>query len=167
MDEIIKKLNNRMIQEVAKVGIPNVPTPGSTSKFDQVLGAAQEKRSQESLMEKMVAEIREPDASSQGVLSAKEIQVDLNTTRPEYSVSKNESLDPSKAATNVLTTLNDDMLRMDAAIEVLSDPGTKLSRRQVLAYQFGFGNISINMELYSKMTQSVTQNVNQILQMNV
>jgi hypothetical protein len=109
-------------------------------------------------------QIRGSETSNEAsVLSADNIKINVNNAEMQTS----SNFDPKKSFFDLFSTLNNDMLSLDASIEVLSDPNTKLSRRQLLAYQAGIGNITITTELFSKLAQSVSQNLNTLLQTNI
>jgi hypothetical protein len=165
VDVIIKALNERIAQQIA------TKTPSSSegmpaSKFDMALNDAINKRDNSSheMVQKLMEQIRGSETSNEAsVLSADNIKINVNNAEMQTS----SNFDPKKSFFDLFSTLNNDMLSLDASIEVLSDPNTKLSRRQLLAYQAGIGNITITTELFSKLAQSVSQNLNTLLQTNI
>lgn len=165
VDVIIKALNERIAQQIAtKTPSSGEGTP--SSKFDMALNDAISKRDNSSheMVQKLMEQIRGSETSNEAsVLSADNIKINVNNAEMQTS----SNFDPKKSFFDLFSTLNNDMLSLDASIEVLSDPNTKLSRRQLLAYQAGIGNITITTELFSKLAQSVSQNLNTLLQTNI
>jgi hypothetical protein len=182
MDKIVAKLNEKLAEQVAKKKPENTLTeqPGGQSKFSQML---QEKISQstpvtdslqnqittaqkgqsEELFAKMNEELKSEEQQELKVVSADDIRINIS----DSELGTQTRLDPKEKFLGIFEDLNSDMLSLDSAIEVLADPGTKLTKRQLLAYQAGIGNMTINTELFSRLAQSVAQNLNTLLNTNV
>lgn len=160
MDPLVKKLNQRIASKVAnQKTTPGVNAPGKLN-FDDVLQA---KRSDNTpSIEKMVSEMHETKGDMQ-VLSAEGIEVSMN----EADMGASTNFNAKDKFFDIFSKMNQDMVSLDSSIEVLSDPNVKLSRRQLLAYQAGIGNMTINTELFSRMAQSVSKNLNTLLQTNI
>ena len=161
-DSIIKALNQRLATQIANVK-PIAPgalgTPGA-SKFDAVLQNKQENL----MMEKLSANILDkPTDDKMQVLSADDIQINIKDG--EFGSTTN--FDGKKALTSLFSNINNDALKMDSIIEVLSSDTTKLSRKQLLAYQASIGTLTINTDRFSKLAQSISQNLNTLLQTNL
>ncbi len=161
-DPIIKALNERLATKIANVK-PAGTMPGGAdaiSKFDQVL----QKKQQNLMLDKLAEVVNDkPTDSKMQVLSADDIKLSVN--EGEFGATSN--FDGKKALSNLFTHINDDALKMDSIIEVLSADETRLSRRQLLAYQASIGTLTINTDLFSKLAQSISQNLNTLLQTNL
>lgn len=163
-DPIIKQLNNRLAEKIANVkpaGTDQMGGMGGVSKFDMILNQKQETSS----MEKLGQVVNNEDfkKSDMEVLSAEDIKI--NIANSEFGQTTNFS--GKNAVSELFSTINNDTLKMDSIVEVLSSSETKLSRRQLLAYQASIGTLTINTELFSKLAQSLSQNINTVLQTNM
>ena len=155
MDPLIKKLNQRIATKIANQNLPSQNPQTQKLNFDEILQAKQNDAPK-------IEQIASNDSSMKAI-SADGIEIDMtnlsNDGTHEFSV-KDRFMD-------LFGKMNQDMVSLDSSIEVLSDPNIKLSRRQLLAYQAGIGNMTINSELFSKLAQSVSQNLNTMLQTQV
>ena len=160
-DMIIKKLNQKLAEKITQ-NQPGLQESGQTSKFDQILTNKQNT----SLMEKISESISGDslNADKMKTLPADDIQINIQSGD---LAAQSTTFDGKKVVTDMFSTLNSDMVKMDSMIEVLSSSDTQLSRRQLLAYQASIGTLSINTELFSRLAQSVSQNLNTLLQTNV
>lgn len=160
-DMIIKKLNQKLAEKITQ-NQPGLQESGQTSKFDQILT---NKQNNNVMMEKLAESISGNDvtANQTKTVSADDIQINIRSG----DLSAQSTFDGKKVVTDMFSTLNNDMAKMDSMIEVLSSSDTKLSSRQLLAYQASIGTLSINTELFSRLAQSVSQNLNTLLQTNV
>lgn len=159
MDKLTKILNQRVAEKVARstVATPDQLVPKKS--FADVLDA---KQKGPEVLDGLMNDIK-GRADDYQVQSGADIKVSFKN----FDVEKSSDFDPKKKVADIFGSLNEDMLSMDATIEVLADPNLKLSRRQLLAYQAGIGQMTINTELFSKMAQSVSQNLSTILNTNV
>ena len=160
MDKLTKLLNQRIASKVA-TGMPGVSPDAMPGKknFAEVL---ESKQASPQVLEGLLSDMKgRPDDYQ--VQSGADIKVSFNN----FEVEKSSSFDPKNKIADIFSSLNEDMVGMDATIEVLADPNVKLSRRQLLAYQAGIGQMTINTELFSKMAQAISQNLNTILNTNV
>ena len=69
--------------------------------------------------------------------------------------------------TDLFSSINEDMLAFDALFEAISDPKVKFNRRQLFAVQAGIQHLSINTELFAKMVQAISTNINTVLNTQV
>lgn len=159
MDPLIKILNKRISNQIANQNQPAQNQPQKLN-FADVLDS---KRSN-TMIEKMSEIITQEKGSEMQVHSASNIQINRLETDVEMSQSQS---DPQNKIVDLFSSLNEDMLGLDASIEVLADPNVRLSRRQLLAYQAGIGHMTINTELFSKLAQATSQNLTTILNTNV
>jgi hypothetical protein len=160
VDPLISKLNQQISDKI-KTQTANVPGGnGAPSKFEQVLN---DKRIDDQKMN-LDNLVNEPKGSEMNTIAANDIQI--NTANAETGANGSH-FDPKKKFFGVFEDLNSDMISLDSSLEVLSNPDIKLNKRQLLAYQAGIGNMTINSELFSRLAQTVAQNVNTLLQTNV
>jgi hypothetical protein len=158
MDPLIGQLNQRISEQV--IGKKPVDLGKPTQSFADVLDS---KRTNNAVMEKLSEQLGDDKGSGLKVLSANDIKIN----RVDFDAEKNTNFDPKQKLMDLFGGLNEDMISLDASIEVLSDPNVKLNRRQLLAYQAGIGNMTINTELFSKMAQAVSQNLTTLLNTNI
>lgn len=159
MDKLTQILNQRVAEKVAKSTVASPDQMAPKKSFAEVLEA---KQKGPELLEGLMNDMKgRPDDFQ--VQSGADIKVSFKN----FDVEKSSSFDPKQKIGDIFGSLNEDMLSMDATIEVLADPGVKLSRRQLLAYQAGIGQMTINTDLFSKMAQSISQNLNTLLNTNV
>jgi hypothetical protein len=162
-DPIIKALNQRLATKIANVKPQGTMGPGgpdALSKFDHVL----QKKQDDMMMQKLSDSIIDkPSDNKMQALSADDIKIEIN----EGEFGSTTNFDGKKAMSDLFTNINNDVLKMDSIIEVLSSDNTRLSRRQLLAYQASIGTLTINTDLFSKLAQSISQNLNTILQTNL
>ncbi|EKD51670.1 MAG: hypothetical protein ACD_62C00208G0004 [uncultured bacterium] len=161
VDPIIKTLNQKVAEKIANV--KPLGGPGGTdtiSKFDEVL----QKKQSNAMMEKLSeAIVDKPTGGDMQVLSADNIKLQIS----EGEFSNVSNFDGKQAFSNIFSSINSDVVKMDSIIEVLASDNTRLSRRQLLAYQASIGTLTINTELFSKLAQSISQNLNTLLQTNL
>lgn len=162
-DVIVKQLNSRLANKIANTrpaaGVHG--DFGGASKFDQVLN----KKRDNSMMQKFSTTLVDNhiEDNNMEVFSADNIKINIQ----EGEFSNKTAFDGKNAVSELFSTINNDALKMDSIIEVLSSTETKLSRRQLLAYQASIGSLTINTEMFSKLAQSLSQNINTILQTNM
>lgn len=163
-DVIIKQLNQRIS---TTIGNNQPATPGGAggalSKFDQVLTG---KLDNKELLQKMSGAIGADEnvtKSNMNSIAASDIKINIQSG--EFS--KQTTFDGKKAVSDLFSTINSDSLKMDSIIEVLSASDTKLTRRQLLAYQYTLGNISLTTEMCSKLASSLSTNLSTLLQTNM
>ncbi len=159
-DIIIKKLNQKLAEKITQ-NQPGLQESGQTSKFDQILTNKQNNNVMEKIAESLAGE--DVTANQIKTVPADDIQINIQSG----DLSAQSTFNGKKVVTDMFATLNNDMAKMDSMIEVLSSSDTQLSRRQLLAYQASIGTLSINTELFSRLAQSVSQNLNTLLQTNV
>lgn len=155
VDKIIGKLNEQIAGKVSN----QAPKGDNLSKFDEVLNKKQGNLGIEKLAESYL-ESSKPDEIK--VVSADNIQIQFNDSELNTSTTIE-----GKGVSELFSAINNDMLSMDAAIEVLSSGDVKLTRSQMLAYQHAMGTTTIGIDLYSKLVQSISQNLNTLLQTNL
>lgn len=179
MDKIVAKLNEKLAEQVAKKKPENtLQESGGQSKFSQMLN---EKLTQTStvtdpslnqqitsqkgddLYAKMSEQLAAEEQQELKVMPAGDIRINIS----EGDLGTQNKFDAKEKFMGIFEDLNSDMLSLDSAIEVLADPGVKMNKRQLLAYQAGIGNMTINTELFSRLAQSVAQNLNTLLNTNV
>lgn len=154
-DKIVKNLNTRIADKIAK----NQPGPdqlGGQVNFDSVL------ETKKAGISELVSAVRGNEADVQ-VQSADHIDITMSDN--ELGVKNQKS--PWDRGYDILASLNEDFISLDSSIEILSDPNTKLNRKQLLAYQAGIGNVTLNIEMFTKLSQTVVRSANQVLQMQV
>lgn len=157
MDALIAALNQRVSNKITQeTPLPDAGRPAQS--FSDVLDS---KRST-LVMDKISSEFSAEKGDIK-VLPASDIELANNN----FDVQQTNDINPKQKITELFSGLNDNMNSLDASIEVLSDPNVKLSRRQLLAYQAGIGQLSIMTELSSKVIQSVSTAANQILSTNI
>lgn len=159
MDKLTKILNQRVAEKVARATQPTPDQMVPKKDFAEVL---ESKQNAPQVLDGLLNDIK-GKADDFQVQSGADIKVSFNN----FDVEKSSDFDPKKKVADIFGSLNEDMLSMDSTIEVLADSNVKLSRRQLLAYQAGIGQMTINTELFSKMAQSISQNLNTILNTNV
>lgn len=155
MDQITKILNSRISNKIAQ----NQPGPDQLGKkvdFKEVL------ETKKSSMEDLVQSLMNPDQKDVQVQSVEHI--DMNLKSSELSMN---TASPSEKGFDLFAKLNDDFNSMDMAIEVLSDPNIKLNKKQLLAYQAGIGNLTVNIELFTKMAQAGVRAVQRFTDMQI
>ncbi|MCP5463559.1 MAG: hypothetical protein H7A33_00880 [Deltaproteobacteria bacterium] len=161
-DPIIKKLNMRLAQKVSNLK-PGGLNPGQTGakSFDDVLKTKQDN----SFLEKLSSSVtdKSPALNQINAIPADDIQINIS----EGELAGRVPGSSKEWVQNLFTQVNSDVLKMDSIIEVLSSSNTKVSRRQLLAYQASIGTLTINTEMFSKLAQSVSQNLNTVLQQQV
>lgn len=161
-DPLIKHLNKRLADTINRVNPANQENlPGSVSQFDQVLSQKQNMAVYEKLAETIMGD--QPVRNQMQVLDAKNIDVEFSAG--EFA--RSSTFEGKKALFDLFATINNDALKMDSIVEVLSSDNIKLSRRQLLAYQASIGSLTINTELFSRLAQSISQNINTVLQTNM
>lgn len=160
MDPLISKLNQQISDKIKNKPIAPGESGGQNVSFEKVLS---EKRNETQALN-LDNLVNEPKTDMQ-VLSADNLHI--NMANSETGHAAGGQFDPKKKFFGVFEDLNSDMLSLDSSIEVLANPDIKLSKRQLLAYQAGIGNMTINSELFSRLAQTVAQNLNTLLQTNV
>ena len=162
-DLIIKQLNNKLATKISNTK-PAGSQPGGelgVSKFDQVLNKKQDNLMLEKLSENLIGN-SDTDKKME-VLSAENIKI--NVQAGEFA--NTSTFNGKNAVTDLFSTINNDALKMDSIIEVLSANDTKLNRRQLLAYQASIGTLTLNTDMFSKLAQTLSQNINTLLQTNM
>lgn len=177
MDKLIGELNKKISDKIGKSGGENSITQGTPTKFSEILSeklsqpkientelqaqntSTSGKSPSEELFMKLSEDIAGEQKNDLQVISGDGIKI---TVAPGEGTQQS-NFDMRDRFFGIFEDLNSDMLSLDSAIEVLADPSTKLTKRQLLAYQAGIGNMSINAELFSRLAQSVSQNLNTIL----
>lgn len=159
-DIIIKKLNEKLATKVSG-NLPPAAETGQQSKFDQVLTNKQNT----AVFEKLAESIAGDNIQADQIKTQSAADIQINIQGGEFA--NQSTFDGKQTIANLFSTINSDMVKMDSMIEVLSSPDTKLSRRQLLAYQASIGTLTINTELFSRLAQAVSQNLNTLLQTNV
>ena len=177
MDKLIGELNKKISDKIGKSGTDNAVQPGTTSKFSDMLTeklsapkidstdltaqntTASGKSPSEQMFIKLSEDMQSEEKNELKVFSGDGIQI---KSAPGELV-QSSNFDPKERFMGIFEDLNSDMLSLDSAIEVLADPSTKLTKRQLLAYQAGIGNMTINADLFSRLAQSVSQNLNTLL----
>ncbi len=162
-DVLIKQLNDRIATTIGKNKPAGVggEAGGAVSKFDQVLT---NKLDSTQMLKKMSDAIGGESITKSNMNSISASDIKINVQQGEFG--KERTFDGKKAVSDLFSTLNNDSLKMDSVIEVLSSSDTKLTRRQLLAYQYTMSNISLTTEMCSKMASSLSQNLNTLLQTN-
>lgn len=181
MDKLIGELNKKVSDKIGKGQSDNSVQPGTPSKFSDVLTeklstpkidstelVAQNtsmtgKSESEQMFMKLSEDLKGEEKNELRVISGENIQIQV---APGESMQQT-NFDPGQRFMGIFEDLNSDMLSLDSAIEVLADPSTKLTKRQLLAYQAGIGNMTINADLFSRLAQSVSQNLNTLLNTQV
>ncbi|MBF0104876.1 MAG: hypothetical protein HQM16_06070 [Deltaproteobacteria bacterium] len=163
-DMIIKNLNSRFAEKISNTRpavTPQGDFGGGVSKFDQVLS---EKRDNK-LLDKLSATIIDEQATGNKMEVFKADDIKINIQEGEFA--QTTTFDGKDIVSNLFSTINNDTSKMDSIIEVLSASDTKLSRRQLLAYQASIGTLTINTDMFSKLAQTLSQNINTVLQTNM
>lgn len=156
VDKLISELNQRISSVVSGKTAPL--SDGALSKFDYVLD---NKRNQ-LMMDKISDMSVSGGKNDMKVLSAENIDIHFNE-----SEITTESKTAGKNLSDLFSTINNDMLSLDATVEILASKDVKLTRSQLLACQIATGTTSLSIDMYSKMVQSISQNLNTILQTNL
>ena len=157
MQDLSKILNQRIAEKIAN----NQPSPdqlGTKVKFDELLET--KKNSMDELMNSVMSEQK----SGMDVQSMDHINVNLADVE---SVTNNNKGHSWQKGLDVFSQLNDNFNSMNMAVEVLSDPSTKLNKQQLLAYQAGMGNMTVNIELMTKMVQNGVKAVQRFTDMQL
>lgn len=160
VDLLIKKLNQRLAQTISNV-TPGQQGPQALSRFDQILNNKQN----EIMFEKLSEAIQGDSHTSNKMQTLSAEDIKINIQEGEFGAST--SFDAKQTVSQLFSTINNDALKMDSIIEVLASDDVHLSRRQLLAYQASIGTLTINTELFSKLAQSLSQNLNTLLQTNL
>lgn len=159
VDKIIKHLNQKVTEKISQ----NNPLQNVSPQQNNFADVLESKRqSSGKFLENMITEMKGGGEEFQ-VQSGAHIQVSFQN----FDVEKSSTFSPNTKLTDLFGSLNEDMLSMDSAIEVLSDPSVRLSRRQLFAVQAGIQHMSINTELFSRLAQSISQNLNTLLNTQV
>lgn len=168
IDGLTKLLNQRLAKTISNTKPAGTNGPGGSvgvSKFDAILN--QKTSTHNSALDTLSKTISGQDIgqSSQDmeVFSADDIQINVQ----EGELANSSTFNAKDTVSQLFSTINNDALKMDSIIEVLSSNDTKLNRRQLLAYQASIGTLSINTDLFSKLAQSLSQNINTLLQTNM
>lgn len=177
MDKLIGELNKKISDKAGKGGTDNAVQTGTPSKFSDIMTeklnapkldstdlmsqntTTAGKTQSDELFIKLSEEMKSEDKNEMNVVRGDGIKLQMT----DGGSSQTSNFDVKQRVFGVFEDLNSDMLSLDSAIEVLADPSTKLTKRQLLAYQAGIGNMSINAELFSRLAQSVSQNLNTLL----
>ena len=161
VDKIIKDLNQEVANKLAKLRpAENSLYSGQVSPFEDILND----RRQKLIFDKMEQTLLHDNVQDKmRVMAADDIHIDIK----DEEFGAQGTFDGKKALVDMFATINDDSLKMDSIIEVLSSEDVKLSRRQLLAYQASIGTLTINVDLVSKLAQSVSQNLMTFFQMNL
>ena len=157
MDPLIAKLNQAVAAQIEiPKGFANAPG-GEAGGFQSTLDSKMSER----LMEKIMGD---SGASQQmNVLSANDVHVE---TQLNDSI-KGNKIEGSNQYFEMFKNVNRDMISMDSAIETLTTPGIKLQPRQLLALQAGVSQASVYAETFSKLTSTLAQNIQTLVQTQV
>ncbi len=157
MQDLSKILNQRIAEKISN----NQPSPdqlGGKVKFDELLET--KKNSMDGLMNAVMGEQKD----GMSVQSMDHINVNLSDVETASGQNQGNSL---QKGLDIFSGLNDNFNSMNMAVEVLSDPSTKLNKQQLLAYQAGMGNMSVNIELMTKMVQNGVKAVQRFTDMQL
>jgi|APSaa5957512535_1039671.scaffolds.fasta_scaffold256983_1 hypothetical protein len=157
-EHLISQLNQRIASTIAKQKPLNGNGAGAASKFDQILT-----QKQNTGFEKLV------DAMSNGsdsmkAMPANDIQINIGNSEVETSFAGG---DAKQGAFGMFSKINSDMLKMDSMVDVLSSGNVRMGRKELLAYQIAANGFSLSTDLYTKMAQMVSTNLNTLFQMNL
>lgn len=156
VDKLISELNQRISSVVSGKTAPL--SDGAPSKFDYVLDS----KRNELMMDKISDMSVGGGKNDMKVLSAENIDITFND-----SEIATESKTSGKSLSDLFSTINNDMLSLDATVEILSSRDIKLTKSQLLACQIATGTASLSVDMCSKLVQSISQNLNTILQTNL
>ena len=160
-DIVIKNLNSRISQSVSGAGI-GAGAPAQTGQsFQQILSG----KSNDKLIEKLTEMTNSEKLGSQNLTALSGDNITIKNSAA--SESAGGAANPKKTVSDLFSTINNDSLKMDSIIEVLSSDQTKLSKKQLLAYQASIATLSLNTEMFSKLASSLSQNINTLLQTNM
>ncbi len=158
-DIMIKNLNQRVSSGIQA---PQLDSPQkSGAKFDEIL----QSKSQERLFEKLTEMTNDEKLGQNNQMTLSADNISIKGENEGLSVA--ESSQPKKSMGDVFASLNNDSLKMDSIIEVLSSNQSQLSKKQLLAYQASIATLSLNTEMFSKLSSTLSQNINTILQTNM
>lgn len=157
MDPIISKLNQQAIQKLQNNIQQSGPYTQEPSQFQQ--------KFDNTMADRMLERIREDYGANQKditVLSAENINV--TTKRPEMG-----GMSPSATEKyyDMFKDMNRDLLSLDSAIETLTTPGTRITPRQLLAFQAGIGSTMIMAEGFSRFTEAISRGIQTVVQTQV
>lgn len=158
MDALISALNQRISNEVAKNKPADIGGVTGKQSFAEILDA----KNSDKLLDKITDNMKQSGGDIK-VIAADNIQVNP----ANLEIEKSSNFDAKGKVMELFSGLNDDLNNLDSAIEVLCDPGVKLSRRQLLAYQAGIGQFALTAEMSSKMVQAGTTSLQTILNTNI
>lgn len=159
MDPLIAKLNQAVLSQIeTPKSFTNAPNfqPGETSNFQATL----DNKWTDKLMEKVMGG---GDQNQMKVLSADNIHIETKTGE----MAKSQKVGMDNQYFDMFKNLNRDMLSIDSAVETLSAPGVKLTPQQLLGLQAGISQVSIYAESFSKLTSTMSQSLNQLIQTQV
>lgn len=158
MNDLTKILNQRIAEKIAN----NQPSPdqlGQKMNFGEILDS--KRQSTDDLMNAVMGQNND---ASLNVQSMDHIQVDMKNAE---SISTHNQGQSWQKGMDVFSELNNNYNSMNMAVEVLSDPSTKLSKQQLLAYQAGIGNMTVNIELMTKLVQNGVKSVQRFTEMQI
>lgn len=158
MDALISALNQRISNEIAKKQPADAGIATGKQSFAEILDS----KSSEKVLDKITENMKQSGGDIK-VIAADNIQVNP----ANLEIEKSSNFDAKGKVMELFSGLNDDLNNLDSAIEVLCDPGVKLSRRQLLAYQAGIGQFALTAEMSSKMVQAGTTSLQTILNTNI
>lgn len=153
MDTLIKNLNQKIAEKIAN-SRPSQEIMPQGQSFAEVLQAKQQGHGE--LLETMVNEMKGNTADF-NVQSGAHIEVNLASQDIEKT-----GLGVESKVSDLFSSINEDMLAFDALFEAISDPKVKFNRRQLFAVQAGIQHLSINTELFAKMVQAISTNINTV-----
>lgn len=156
MDAIMTQLNKQMTEKVRSSVVSPDSQGGATpgvSKFDQTFN--------QKILERFSAD--SPTAKGDvTAISAKDVHVETKTIESNLKTTS-----PKEKGYEMFTSMNRDLVNLDATIDALSAPGVKLSPRQLLAMQAGVANTSMMAETFSRFTDSVARGIQTVIQTQV
>jgi len=161
-DVLTKFLDTRLANKIANLKPAGTEQPGtgSLSKFDQVL----QSKKNDMLMDKM-SQIVEQNSNldtDMEVMSADNIKINIQSG--EFNQDTNFGV--KNGLGKLFSIINDDSNKLSTIVEVLAK-NPNVSRGQLLAYQAHIGALSLNVEMFSKLAQTLSQNINTLLQTNM
>ncbi|EKD42203.1 MAG: hypothetical protein ACD_73C00269G0001 [uncultured bacterium] len=160
MDPLIAKLNQAVLSQIeTPKSFTSAPgfQSGETSNFQATL----DNKWTDKLMEKVMG--GGSDQNQMKVLSADNIHVETKTGE----MANSQKIGVGDQYFDMFKNINRDMLSVDSAVETLSAPGVKLTPQQLLGLQAGISQVSIYAESFSKLTSTVAQGINSLVQTQV
>lgn len=157
MDPIISKLN-----EIAQKKVKESSSTGTTG----VEGSQFQKKLDSTFAERLLERLQGTDSPSNQTelkaLSAQDIHVEVQNVE----VAGKEST-PQDKFFGLFEEMNSEVLKLDAAVETLADPGIKLTPRDITMLQITTANSTLLAEGFSRFTESVARGIQTIVQTQV